>query len=465
MSDLLTVSPYFIEQQSDNQVIRDLLKGLKGMRSSGQMVNTNINAKISSFYLPQFPKEPDTIYTQRVMRSYLTNYFLRTIQSDSGKVLASPVSVENQESEIPDQYKEWLENVDLEGMPLDVFTSQQLQSAQAKGVTLAYVDYISEENRPFVHEIDIDDIIAFKTDKRTGRLTYLRWKSSIVTDSEDETVQIDNCNVVFELTPTSWAIYEEEDLDVPKETGEIVRYRNGNQRITNEVPVSVFYTNKTGLLLADSPYRALAEMTVEHYQVSSDIKNMLFYALQPLLFAQGMPDDFEISALASYIMIKSPEGYDKTDLKWVQVDSGSIEQAREQIADIESRISSFGIDANGVRPSGNQTATAKAIDSAGSNAALNMFAEGLQEHIERIINIMSTYTLKEIMPSVTITPDFNLSDNSEKTKDAIYAFEKGLISSKAATDVMVQNNALPEGYDYEIDQQLIADTNAASGLM
>lgn len=463
MSDLLTVSPYFAEQQADNRVIRDLLKGLKGVRSSGNMAYTT-GTKVASYYLPQFPDEPDTIYTQRVMRSYLTNYFLRAIQSDSGKVLASPVSVQHDGSDLPDKYSQWLEDVDLEGMPLDVFTSQQLQAGQAKGVSLAYVDFVSEEQRPFVHEIDIDDVLSFKTSARTGCLTYLRWKSSIVKDSEDEAVQIDSCNVVFEVTPTTWAIYDEEDLDVPSETGEIIRYRSGNTRITEEIPVSLFYTNKTGALLADSPYRALAEMTVEHYQVSSDIKNMMFYALQPLLFAQGMPEDFEISALASYIMVKAPEGYDKTDMKWVQVDSGSIEQAREQVADIESRISSFGIDANGVRPSGNQTATAKAIDSAGSNAALNMFANGLQEHIERIVNIMSTYTLEEISPSVTITPDFNISDNSEKTKDAISAFEKGIISAKTATDVMIQNNALPEDYDFELDQERIRENREIDGL-
>jgi|21_taG_2_1085346.scaffolds.fasta_scaffold05559_3 hypothetical protein len=464
MSDLLTISPYFTEQQSDNQVIRDLLKGLKGVRSSGKLHNVG-GTKNASYYLPQFPEEPDTIYTQRVMRSYLTNYFLRAIQSDSGKVLASPVSVQHGDSSLPDEYSQWLEDIDLEGMPLDVFTSKQLQSAQAKGVSLAYVDFLTEERRPFVHEIDIDDVLAFKTNSRTGRLDYLRWKSSIVKDSEDEIVQIGNCNIVFEITPTTWAIYDEEDLDVPIDTGEIIRYRDGNSRITEEIPVSLFYTNKTGVLLADSPYRALAEMTIEHYQVSSDIKNMMFYALQPLLFAQGMPEGFEVSALASYIMVVAPDGYDKTDIKWVQVDSGSIEQAREQVADIESRISSFGIDANGVRPSGNQTATARAIDSAGSNAALNMFAKGLQEHVERIVNIMSTYTLKEIAPTVTITPDFNIADNSEKTKDAISAFEKGLISAKAATDVMIQNNALPEGYDFEIDQARIQNELATSGIL
>jgi len=437
------------------------LKGLKGVGGCGGVPTTG---RVFSPSLPKFKNEPDEIYNLRVQRSYLTNYFLRTIQSDSGKIMASPVAVDG----VPKSYDAVLEDVDLEGMPIGVFTASQLQQGQAKGVALAYVDHIKEENRSFVHEIDIDDVLLFKTSGRTGRLSYLRWKGSVITDSDDESIQIDNSNVEFEITPTEWRIYSEDDLDVPMDSGEIIRFRNGTTRIIDEIPVSVYYTNKKGVLLADSPYRALAELTIEHFQVSSDIKNMLFYALHPVLFGKGMPDGMEMSALASYIAIMIGEGAadsSKTDLKWVQVDAGPIEQAREQIADIESRISAFGIDANGIRPSGNQTATAKAIDSAGSNAALSMFANGLQEHIERIINIMSTYTLEELNPSVTITPDFNLSDNSEKSKDAMEAYKIRLISGKAATDVMKQNNSLPESYDYDDDRELVNNDMASDALI
>lgn len=462
MSSINERSPYFTDQYSDNALYRDLKKGLKALRNTKSITS---NTKTTSIYLPQFDKEPDHIYQQRVSRSYLTNYWKRTIQSDSGKVLANPIKLnQKDESDLPDQYDAWLNDTDLEGKPLSVLAKDQLQLAQMKGVSLAFVDYLADSARPFVKEIDIDDVLSFKTDSRTGRLNFLRWQSSVVIDSEDETI-VDSSNVIFEVTPTSWVMYDSDDEDTPVDGGEITRYINGTTRITDEIPVSLFYTNKTGVMLADSPYRDLAEKTIEHFQVSSDLKNMMFYALQPILFANGVPDEFQVSALASYVMVKVPEGLPTAaDLKWVQVDAAPIEQAREQIADIESQISAFGIDANGIRPSGNQTATAKAIDSAGSNAALIMFASGLAEHLERIIEIMSSYTLQSVNASVTVTPDFNLSDNNEKSKEARENYKAGLISAKAATDVIKMNKGLPEDYDFEIDQAMIQEDNAALGL-
>lgn len=464
--DISDLSPYFLDQFSDNRLFRDLLRGLSGVRGTKATQLLNGSGATKSPYLPQFDAEPDPVYNQRVNRSYLTNWYLRTIQSDSGKILASPVLAQRSNQQpLPDSYDQWLDDMDLEGMPLDVFARNQLQMGQAKGISLAYVDYITEEQRPFVHEIDIDNVLSFRTNARTGRLNFLRWKGSIIGDSEDEHLLVDNTNVIFEITPTAWQIFDEDDLSQPKEEGEIVRYIDGSTRITNEIPVSVFYTDKQGVLLADSPYRSLAELTIEHFQVRSDLKNMMFYALQPILFANNVPEDFKITALASYMMVSVPDNGENTaDMKWVQVDSDAIEQAREDIADLESRISAFGIDANGIRPSGNQTATQSAIDSAGSNAALKMFASGLQEHLERIISLMASYQLEAIEPEVTITPDFNVADNSEKSGVAVEAFKSNLISGKAATDVLVQNNILPKSFNYEEDQEFMMNSQAVDGM-
>lgn len=464
MSSVHVRSSYFTGQYSRNKIFRDLITGLLAMRDAKSFSSESVN---SSDYLPQFDSEPDHIYKTRVARSYLTNYWMRTIQSDSGKILANPISVKDEsDSDLPDQYQEWLDDIDLEGKPLSVFAKDQLQAGQSKGLTLAFVDYLNDEQRPFVKEIDIDSVLAFKTNPRTGRLTYIRFQSSIIQDSEDEPM-CEQSNVVFEIEPTKWAVFEDESSDASSDSGDIVRYRD-SKKITDELPVSLLYTDKQGVMLADSPYRTLAEKTIEHFQLSSDIKNMMFFALQPLLAGINVPDDFAISALASYKMVKIPEsstGDKQPEIKWVQVDAAPIEQAREQIADIESQISAFGIDANGIRPSGNQTATAKAIDSAGSNAALKMFASGLAEHLERIIEIMSSYTLSPVSASVNIEPDFNLADNSEKSKDAITAYEKNLISGKAATDILIQNKLLPKTFDYELDQAMINEEIAREGTI
>lgn len=464
MPDITSRSTYFTSQYSKNKLIRDLLEGLDALRSTNQDSDqhTSSTAVKESYYLPKNPEEPDHIYKNRLYRSYLVNFFKRAIETDSGKILSSPVNVSIDGLEtLPDDVKRWLDDTDLEGKPFDVLASDQLQDGLAKGLSLVYVDFLSEEQRPFAKEIDIDHVLAFKTNPRTGKLNYLRWASSIVQDSEDE-INVEENNVTFEVTPTKWSIYEDGEDD-PMDTGEIVRYRNATEIITDEIPVSLFYTNKKGQMLAESPYRDLAELTIEHFQQNSDIKNNLYFALTPFLFGKGIPEEAAINALAAWQFVESGEGYEHADIKWVQASAAPIEQARKTVEDIERRISLFGVDLSGIRPSGNATATQSAINSAGANAALETFAKGLSEHLERIVELGSSYTLSPLQASVTVTPDFSVDNNSDNVKNALSAYKERLISGKATTDVMKQNNALPKDYSFEVDQELRMQESAGMG--
>lgn len=465
MSDLSIRSTYFTAQYSNNQLSRDLLRGLKAMR--GERDTSTNSAQQQSYYLPKFPEEPQPVYEQRVRRSYLTNYFARALDSDSGKILAKTIGLAQGENQpLPDDYTDWLADTDLEGKPLSVLARDQLKAGMAKGLALAYVDY-TQAKRPFVREIDIDDVLAFRADDITGRLTMLRWQDSMPVDSEDE--GIINANVVFEITPTEWKLYRLDDeddngFDQPDDMGEIVRYRNGSERITDELPVSLFYTNKKGKLLADTPYRTLMELTLEHFQVYSDLKNMLFYALQPILFGNGMPEDLQLKALASYMFVKLPEGYKEASLEWIQVDAGVIEQARKQLDDIQQRIASFSIDNSAIKP-GNQTATQSAIDASGANAALRAFADGLEEHLERILEIMWSYTVApDLDINVDIQPDFSVKDNIEDLKLLQADVKDGNITLETYLKALVTHGLLPEGFDIEAEVEKLDEAVGAGAL-
>lgn len=446
-------STYFSDQISRNQLIRDLVKGLSAMRGGKDF---DLSGRVSR-YLPKFDSEPDHIYNNRVARSYLTNYFKRAIQSDVGKVVSAPLGMKTkEETDLPDFSEAWFDDVDLEGKDINTFTKDELEEACYKGVSLVFVDFVNEEGfqRPFLHHIDIDTVTNFKSNRRTGQITELEWVSVVTADTEESGIAVKKARWV--VRPTEWELYYiDEDDETPAESGEIVRYRK-NKRIANELPISIMYTNKTGKLLARSPYETLAELTVEHFQVSSDIKNNLFYALTPFLFAKGFPEDVNIKALAAWQAViigdDNSEALPNIDVKWVQANAAPIKEGREQLKDLEYRISSFGIDASSIRPSGNQTATQYAINSAGSNAALLRFASALQNHIENIVRMMFSYLPSgAIDVTVELSSDFDVSDNNDKANTAITAAEKGIISPMAATEVMKQNNILGKDYDYFMD--------------
>ena len=459
MPDINGRSSYFQNQYSRNRLVRDLIKGLDAMRGIETLSTaSNTATATESIYLPKFPSEPDDVYRLRVRRSYLTNYFLRAIDSDSGKILAKTIGIQGNQTDIPETFWPWLDDMDLEGKPFSVFARDELQGGLAKGVQLCFVDSTEgEQGRPFTREIDIDNVLAFRADNVTGKLTFLRWQDSLAIDSEEDGVI--NANVVFEIEPQEWRMYRIDDdgsaADEPDESGPIIRYRNGSQLITDELPVSIFYTNKTGKLLADTPYKTLAELTLEHFQVSSDIKNMLFYALTPILEVKNAPDDFEMTSLASYLCVKFPESQYAGEINWKQADGSTLEQGRKQIDDIQQRIASFSIDNSAIRP-GNQTATQSAIDASGANAALMSFAEGLEEHLERILEFMASYTLQpEIDIDVTITPDFSVKDSNEDIKLAQEDVKNGRISIETYLKTAIQNGLYPEDLDIEAEIEKI----------
>lgn len=458
-------SPYFIDQYSRNRLARDLMLGLRAVRGGNMFAALTGAAIQQSPYLPKFPEEPEHVYANRVNQSFLVNYFRRAVESDTGKVVSAPIKIEQEGSQpLPDEFYVYLDDMDMDGKDIDVFAKDQLQAALYKGVTICFVDFVSDDQRPFVKEIDIDDVLEFDINRRTGRLTRLKWQDTIIDDSDDLT-QVETKNAYWEVTPTTWALYLD-DNDVPEDSGDIVRYKNdGSKRITDELPISIMYTNKKGTLLAESPYQGLAELTIEHFQVSSDIKNILHYALTPMLFAKGLPEDVKVSALAAWQAVilddSNLEAIKDADIKWVQADAAPIEQARETIKDIEYRISSFAVDSSAIRPSGNVTATEAAINAAGSNAALRRFASAVSSHIQRVISIMASYyPMQDLTPEVTVSSDFDLSDNSDKAKVALESFKEGLISGKTATDVFIQQNILPRDYDYQEDALLIKDVSA-----
>lgn len=455
-------SVYFSNQYSTNGLYRDLIKGLEALRGGLLFSKNNTTSDRESVYLPKFDKEPSHIYNNRLNRSYLVNYWKRAIQSDTGKVISAPLSIKADDEDLPENYDAWLDNIDLEGKNIDSLCRDQLLKSLYKGVSLVFVDYLEEDKKPFVKEIDIDDVLDFKMNERTGQLSYLSWKDRIVVDTEEAGSSYSNAT--WEVTPTTWSLSVDDD-DTLNKNGEIIRYnKDGRETVTDEIPVSIAYTDKTGTLLANSPYETLAQLTIEHFQVSSDIKNNLFYALTPFLFAKGMPEGFQLSAMSAYQMVtledENPEALSNADIKWVQADAAPIREAREQLKDIEGRINSFAVDAAAIRPSGNQTATQSAINSAGSNAALKGFSEVISQHMQRILELMHSYmNTKAPRFSVTVTSDFDISDNNDKAKTAITAAEKGIISPEAATDVMKQNNILSKDYDYEKDHNKDKDNN------
>src|SRR5690554_1705728 len=100
------VSLAYLSMQPAVEICRDVMGGTLVMRAKGRA------------YLPQFPKEEDEQYAQRLGQAVLFNAFAKTVKSLTGMVFRKPIALGE---DFPEPIKPHLENIDLAGRHVDVF--------------------------------------------------------------------------------------------------------------------------------------------------------------------------------------------------------------------------------------------------------------------------------------------------------------------------------------------------------
>ena len=102
-----------------------LMGGEKAMKEAGRT------------YLPQEPKESDTMYTNRKNRSTLKNYFAWAVENHTGRVFKSPIILSDDTNET---IKEYNKNLDLQGNDTNAFYRAVFRDMLIKGISYVYVD-------------------------------------------------------------------------------------------------------------------------------------------------------------------------------------------------------------------------------------------------------------------------------------------------------------------------------------
>ena len=65
--------------------------------------------------------------------------------------------------------------------------------------------------------------------------------------------------------------------------------------IKDKIPFSVAYSNRVGMYESRSPLYDIAELNLKHYQIQSDLDNILHISSVPLLAVFGYPNADEIT--------------------------------------------------------------------------------------------------------------------------------------------------------------------------
>lgn len=357
-----------------------LLGGTQAMRNAGET------------YLPREPKEPIVKWQSRLNRTTLYNQYKKVLNGLVNRPFSRKVNVK----ECPDKLEYLLDNCDGAGTSLSDFAKEIFKEGVHRGLTYLYPDFsnvptdqsIAQEKESnarclFCH-VSAKNLIGWKTEVVNGvtKLTEIRIKE-IETVQDAEYKSTDHVFVKV-IRPTTWERYE-----IVEKEAEVLRSKGVNT--LGYIPLIPIYFSQTGYMTADPCLDDLAWVNLEHYQSSSDQRNILKFARTGLLFIKGIADD----EMEKEVTVGPNQTFKTANkdasMEFIEMGAGNAIAAGERdLQKLEERMETLGAKPMTSR-SGNVTATSKAIDESNDISDIQCWIRATELAFERAFYIAAEW--------------------------------------------------------------------------
>jgi uncharacterized protein DUF4055 len=424
----------------DLTVVRDVERGTAQMRKKQEK------------YLPKWPGEKPKQYLARVRQSFFFNTY-RKIRNGLVGMINDPVLGNDVDQEIATH----MENVDLAGTHLDVFT-KELEKKAMEGHCFIFVDMEKPlpagstakqaeiaNRRPYWILYPKDAAINWTDDRINGEqvLTQITFEECATVQvgkyGQAEVYQyrvlylpvtaIDKGGRPVSYGPMAWELYRRKDGD----KNELELIDQGKTKLPR-IPVVAIYTCRREFMQSDPLLLDLAHLNIAHYQEWSDLRTQQ-RSLVPILVVKkveqrapgSVPPDTSNEQQPEELQIGPNVSVDlygeHDDVKYVSHDGKAVEVARQNIIDLEQRMSTVGLSLIAPADKVEVTATDKVIDQKERTSELGDTARAVQDGLEAALEIHARYMGKTDGGSVTVTID--TGDTSSLKPESALNGDKG----------------------------------------
>lgn len=420
-------------------------------------------------YLPQHAEESDANYAERLHTDILFNAMEITLDHFVGRPFSEPVRLN---TDVPDPMIEHMKNIDLQGNDITAFCREWFREALAKGFCHVLIDMpaldeaarmgrtrnddLTEGRRPYWQLIKPENMIFAEAvvieDPVSGELsehyTHVRLYEEVVQRVGFAQVIKHRIRII---EPGFYEVYE-----LKKVKGKKPQWISIEQGFTGVdfVPIVTYYANREGFLISKPPLEDLAYMNIRHWQSMSDQINILTVVRFPMLAVAGATDQSG-SAMRigprQLLATKDPNGR----FYYVEHQGQSIEAGWRELEKLEEDMEAYGSTFLKKQP-GNETATAKALDSAESVTPL----QDLTLRFTDSVNVCMAYHAFWLgLPSggtVSITSEFGPEDVTKEDAGMLEKMRTGRDISRVAFLKEAQRRGiLSEEYDQDEDLKQI----------
>ena len=407
-------------------LIEQLLKGTRGIRQGHRK------------FLPQFPREADESYDVRLSKAVLSPFYKRLELLLAGMLTRKPVRL----TDVSDQVTEQLFDVDLQGNDLQTWLFNTARIALRYGHVGVLVDAprAGENGRPYWITISPRELLGWRTEVADGqqRLTMLRIAETVtVPDGKYGEKDVERVRV---LTPGAYEIHEKD------EKGDYKIVDEGRTSLS-EIPFAVAYANRTGVMESIPPLDDIAELNLQHYQVSSDLSNILSVSAIPLLAIYGFPQSAEEISAGPSEALALPE---TARSEYIEPSGNSFDAQFKQLEQIENKINGLGLAAVlGAKLVG-ESAEAKRIDRSQGDSTMMVIAQQMQDLIDNCLRFHAQYLQEPVAGSSQVNRDFmGQRLEPQEIQALLQLYTAGTITQDTLLNELANGDVLSEDFDIE----------------
>lgn len=420
----------------DWDVIRTVYEGTRAMREARDK------------YLPQHTRETDDEYERRLKSTTLNNVLRDAVQNTSARPFRKRLALTETSPEVAHV---WADDVDLIGNSLHMFAVRAFREALLDGMVHVLVDMsvvpagatkadeMAMRTRPFWTLVPARDLIAAysRFDEAGNKICYHARIRECAVELDDDFYEVAVERVrVYRLKP------EMDDLGNPIEGGREIAVWELWERTSagweiieqgpmlkaggepwDRVPLETFYCGTfINDYIATPPFLDLAWKNVEHWQSSSDQRNILTKARFPMLAASGIDDpkgllnergEFEVGPHTALV---TPH----KESKWYYVEpqGNAIKAGADDLKQLVEDMRIMGLDPLLPQNSGAITATERSIDESKARAPLEQWAWEFADFISRCFDRMFDWVgLREYLGTAKVLLDIDMGLGNEKDDD------------------------------------------------
>ncbi len=434
----------YIKASEPWQLIQDLLGGTTAMRSAGRK------------WLPLAEGESATVYQARLNRTVLFAALEEAIDGVVSRPFSRNVVIRGT---LPDEITALLENFDGSGTPVAEFAARLFRSAVTYGIAHVLVDFPPRDmsvtlskadtkaRRPYATIVSAPNLIGWRLERNraSGELDLQQIRiteTATVDDGMFGTKSVDRIRVWNAPVGDSlgaWAVWERAADDwILIDSGE---------HTFDGIPLSTLYIDKRGDFVAAPVFERIAWLNLNHWQSTSEQRNILHYARVPFLFRSGFSED----ELNREIRIGSQESLGSSNpdanVQWIEHKGKSIDAGEVDLEKIENRMTQLAMQPFVLKRTGRVTATEKVIEQSHMESSVQRWIRATEQMLLDVLKNMAAFLNVEIPDdvSVNIFNEFGISVRS--TEDARIidtARIRGDIDHRTWTDEMRRRGILSE---------------------